>query len=78
MFFRSKITTNKMSLLVQHSVIEQFSFKGKIYAICACSKFVGIDVSRATGLVFDNNGRKQLKSMRLKDIWCGLKTLKIL
>ena len=54
-----------MSLSVQHSVVESFSFNGKniravhVPGLGECP--VGIDVSRAIGYVDDNNGRRAIK-----------------
>ena len=54
-----------MSLSVQHSVVESFSFNGKnirvvhVPGLGEC--LVGIYESRAIGYVDDNNGRRAIK-----------------
>ena len=54
-----------MSLSVQRSVVESFSFNGKnirsvnVPGLGEC--LVGIDVSRAIGYVDGNNGRREIK-----------------
>ena len=68
-----------MSLSVQHSVVESFSFNGKniravhVPGLGEC--LVGIDVSRAIGYVDDSNGRRAIKRhvpqkymMRIEDV----------
>ena len=61
-----------MSLSVQRSVVESFSFNGKnirsvnVPGLGEC--LVGIDASRAIGYVDGNNGRRQLKGMYPKSI----------
>ena len=54
-----------MSLLVQRSVVESFSFNGKtvqsVHAPDLGECLVGIDVSRAIGYVDGNNGRRAIK-----------------
>ena len=54
-----------MSLSVQHSVVESFSFRGKnvrfVHVPDLGKCFVGIDVSRAIGYADDNNGRREIK-----------------
>ena len=72
----------KMSLLVQRSVVESFSFRGinvrSVHVPTQGECLVGIDVSRAFGYADDNNGRRQLKGMYPKYIRSSLKTLKAL
>ena len=54
-----------MSLSVQHSAVESFSFRGKnvrsvhVPGLGEC--LVGIDMSRAIGYADDNNGRRAIK-----------------
>ena len=68
-----------MSLSVQHSVVESFSFRGKnvrfmhVPDLGEC--LVGIDVSSPIGYVNDNNGRRAIKrhlpqkyTMRFEDV----------
>ena len=68
-----------MSLSVQRSVVESFSFRGKNVQsahVPSMEEFlVGIHVSRAIGYVDDNNGRRSIKRhgpqkymMRFEDI----------
>ena len=69
----------KMSLSVQHSAVESFSFRGKnvrsVHVPGMGECLVGIDVSRAIGYADDNNGRKAIKRhvpqkymMRFEDV----------
>ena len=55
----------KMSLLVQHSVLESFRFNDKnkraVHVLGMGECLVGIDVSRVIGYVDDNNGRRAIK-----------------
>ena len=68
-----------MSLSVQRSVVESFSFGGEnmqsVHVPSMGECLVGIDVSRAIGYVDDNNGRRSIKRhvpqkymMRFEDI----------
>ena len=68
-----------MPLLVQHSVVESFSFRGKnvrsVHVPDLGECLVGLDVSRAIGYVDDNNGRTGIKRhvpqkymMRFEDV----------
>ena len=54
-----------MSLSVQRSVVESFSFRGKnvqsVHVPDLGECLVGIDVSRAIGYADDNNGRRAIK-----------------
>ena len=54
-----------MSLSVQRSVVESFSFRGKnvrsVHVTDLGECLVSIDVSRAIGYVDDNNGRRAIK-----------------
>ena len=54
-----------MSLPVQRSVVESFSFRGKnvqsVHVPDLGECFVGIDVSRAIGYADDNNDRRAIK-----------------
>ena len=54
-----------MSLSVQRSVVEPFSFRGKnvqsVHVLDLGECLVGLDVSRAIGYFDDNNGRRAIK-----------------
>ena len=54
-----------MSLSVQRSVVESFSFRGKnvrsTHVAGHGKQLMGIDVSRAIGYVNENNGRRAIK-----------------
>ena len=75
---RSKLTSLgheiiiKMSLSVQRSALESFSFRRKnvqsMHVPDLGEYLVGIDVPRAIGYADDNNGRRELKGMYLKNI----------
>ena len=81
--FDQKEFVNKMSLSVQRSTVESFSFYGKnirtvhVPGLGKCP--VGIDVSRAIGYVDDNNVRREIKRyvpeehrFRLGDVETGI------
>ena len=68
-----------MSLSVQHSVVESFSFRGKnvrsVHVPDLGKCLVGIDVSKAIGYADDNNGWREIKRhvsqkymMRFEDV----------
>ena len=68
-----------MSLSVQRSVVESFSFRGKnvqsVHVLDLGKCLVGLDVSRGIGYVDDNNGRRAIKrhvpqkyTMRFEDV----------
>ena len=78
--------SNKMFLSVQYFVVESFSFRGKICCLCMSQAWRNaLSALMCQGwldmlmtIMAVKRHVPQLKGMYLKNIWCGLKTLKTL
>ena len=80
--FSTKMKEKKMSLSIRQSVEEQFSFKGKMCNPCMFQIWEGalwaLMCQERLDMLMTIMAGEQLKGMYLKNVSCGLKTLKIL